>query len=338
MNALQILRETVRVLCGDPHTFTSILFLLLCLTSGCLLLSAAALVCALYSPPSTPAIGPVRDISTARHGRFPRIPHPPPPHLSWPWGFPASIAVAFPLTVRDTIGEEVLRMFLKERQLHDDFVTKISDMVWRRNGGNVDAVEATTDQGSAIEVAQPEDNWQNESDKRKELNLLKYEALKDELLLLTTGIGAACSLYCLLVFSLETDVSYALGVGFSCLYLQLLCQHADNLSKQDIPQVFLKKKVKKIGITSEDLKNTIEKTLGGGGVALSSPRLVIPTVIFGLSALIDHFKNSFFSFEVLPRMMGFLAYKVAALVQVYRDNEDLRLILHEEEDADREST
>ncbi|PWZ19590.1 hypothetical protein Zm00014a_043153 [Zea mays] len=145
---------------------------------------------------------------------------------------------------RDTIGEEVLRMFLKERQLHDDFVTKISDMVWRRNGGNVDAVEATTDQGSAIEVAQPEDNWQNESDKRKELNLLKYEALKDELLLLTTGIGAACSLYCLLVFSLE----------------------------------------------------------------------------------------------VLPRMMGFLAYKVAALVQVYRDNEDLRLILHEEEDADREST
>ncbi|KAL5661929.1 hypothetical protein ACJX0J_029054, partial [Zea mays] len=240
--------------------------------------------------------------------------------------------------VRDTIGEEVLRMFLKERQLHDDFVTKISDMVWRRNGGNVDAVEATTDQGSAIEVAQPEDvtatrgwvpgdsspplskrlsakNWQNESDKRKELNLLKYEALKDELLLLTTGIGAACSLYCLLVFSLETDVSYALGVGFSCLYLQLLCQHADNLSKQDIPQVFLKKKVKKIGITSEDLKNTIEKTLGGGGVALSSPRLVIPTVIFGLSALIDHFKNSFFSFEVLPRMMGFLAYKVAALVQ-----------------------
>ena len=54
----------------------------------------------------------------------------------------------------------------------------------------------------------------------------------------------------------------------------------------------------RIGITSEDLKNTIEKTLGGGGVALSSPRLVIPTVIFGLSALIDHFKNSFFSFEV----------------------------------------
>jgi len=96
--------------------------------------------------------------------------------------------------------------------------------------------------------------------------------------------------------------------------------------------------VKKIGITSEDLKNTIEKTLGGAGVALSSPRLVIPAVIFGMSALSDHFQNNFFSFEVLPGMMGFLAYKAAALVQVYRDNEDLRLILPEEEDADSNST
>ncbi|MCH1932437.1 hypothetical protein L9G16_20020, partial [Shewanella sp. A25] len=63
---------------------------------------------------------------------------------------------------------------------------------------------------------------QDERERRKELNLLRYEALKDELLLLTTGIGAACSLYCLLVFSLEAAVSYAFGVAFSCLYLQLL--------------------------------------------------------------------------------------------------------------------
>ncbi|PWZ25273.1 hypothetical protein Zm00014a_011813 [Zea mays] len=246
----------------------------------------------------------------------------------------------------DGIGEEALRMFLEDRQLHGDFITKIFDMVWRRNGANVGAAEATTGQGSAIDVAQPEDvredvvdegmlrlaaisDWvsgdsspplskrlsteerQNESNKRKELNLLKYEA---------------------------TAVSYALGVGFSCLYLQLLYQLADNLSKEDIPEVFLKKKVKKIGITSEDLKNTIEKTLGGAGLALSSPRLMIPAVIYGLSALSHHFQNSFFSFEVLPGMMGFLAYKAAALVQVYRDNEDLRLILPDEEAADSDST
>ncbi|KAG8099471.1 hypothetical protein GUJ93_ZPchr0013g33860 [Zizania palustris] len=43
MNAMEILRETVRVLQADPQAFTSILFLLLCPASGCLLLSAAAL-------------------------------------------------------------------------------------------------------------------------------------------------------------------------------------------------------------------------------------------------------------------------------------------------------
>ncbi|KAK3151485.1 hypothetical protein QOZ80_3AG0246490 [Eleusine coracana subsp. coracana] len=265
----------------------------------------------------------------------------------------------------DRIGEEVLRMFLEERQLHGDFVTKIADVVWRR-----DTLEATEGLESAVDVAGTEDvgedvtdegvlrlaatrEWvsgesdlpltkrlsakdrQDDSVKRKELNLLKYEALKDELLLLTTGIGAACSLYCLLVFSFEAAVSYAFGVACSCLYLQLLYRHTDNLSKGDIPETFLKKKAKKIGIRSEDLKSTIEKTLGGTSVALSSPRLVIPAMIFGLSALSDHFQNSIFSFELVPGMMGFLAYKAAALVQVYRDNEDLRLILPEEEDADR---
>lgn len=48
-------------------------------------------------------------------------------------------------------------MFLEERQLHGDFVTKISDMVWGRSGANVDVVEATVVQGSAADAAQPED-------------------------------------------------------------------------------------------------------------------------------------------------------------------------------------
>jgi len=48
-------------------------------------------------------------------------------------------------------------MFHEERQLHGDFITKISDMVWRRSGANVDAVEVTAVQGSAADVAQPED-------------------------------------------------------------------------------------------------------------------------------------------------------------------------------------
>ncbi|TVU47249.1 hypothetical protein EJB05_06842, partial [Eragrostis curvula] len=260
----------------------------------------------------------------------PALPRRPPPRAS------ALRYSSLQAPAGDSIGEEVLRMFHEERQLHGDFVTKISDMVWRRNGANVDSLEATEGLQNAANVAQTEDvgedvtgegvlrlaatrDWvsgesdlpvtkrlsakerQNEREKMKELNLLKYEALKDELLLLTTGIGAACSVYCLLVFSFEAAVSYAFGVA---------CR---------------------IGITSEDLKNTIDKTLGGTSVALSSPRLVIPAMIFGLSALSDHFQNNIFSFELVPGMMGFLAYKAAALVQVYRDNEDLRLILPEED-------
>jgi hypothetical protein len=70
------------------------------------------------------------------------------------------------------------------------------------------------------------------------------------------------------------------------------------LSKKDVPEIFMKKKVKRIGIRSEDLKNTIEKVLGGISVALSSPRLVIPAIFFGLSTLSDHFQNSILNFEV----------------------------------------
>uniref|UniRef100_A0A0D9VTG9 Uncharacterized protein n=1 Tax=Leersia perrieri TaxID=77586 RepID=A0A0D9VTG9_9ORYZ len=231
-------------------------------------------------------------------------------------GSPRASALRYSsLQAGDSLGEEVLRMFLAERQAHGDFVTKISDMVWRRNGADLGAVEAAMEQESAADVAQqPEEDvredvmgegmlrlaatrdWVSgestlpatkrlsaqarldERERRKELNLLRYEALKDELLLLTTGVGAACSLYCLLVFSLEAAISYAFGVAFSCLYLQLLYRHTDDLSKKDVPEIFMKKKL-------------------------------------------------------VPGMMGFFAYKAAALVQVYRDNEDLRLILPEE-DAD----
>jgi hypothetical protein len=139
-------------------------------------------------------------------------------------------------------------MFLAERQAHGDFVTKISDMVWRRNGGDLGVLEAAAEQENSADVAppQPEEadvmgegmlriaatrDWvsgesslpvskrlsakdrQDERERRKELNLLRYEALKDELLLLTTGIGAACSLYCLLVFSLEVNRFFKFIIG-----------------------------------------------------------------------------------------------------------------------------
>lgn len=55
----------------------------------------------------------------------------------------------------------------------------------------------------------------------------------------------------------------------------------------------------RIGIRSEDIKDFMEKILGGTIFALSSPRLVIPGAIFGLWALSRHFPNDYFDFQVL---------------------------------------
>ncbi|PNX95187.1 hypothetical protein L195_g018371 [Trifolium pratense] len=148
--------------------------------------------------------------------------------------------------------------------------------------------------------------------------------LKRELLFLSVGIGLACSGYCLLVFSVQAALSYGIGVLFSCLYLQLLYQHADNISSETVPQIFTKKKSKTIGIRSEDLNDFLEKTIRGSGISLSSPRLVIPAAIYGLWVLShQYFSNDWFDFQLVPAMFGMFVYKAAALVQVYRDNKDL---------------
>ncbi|KAL0000327.1 hypothetical protein SO802_014108 [Lithocarpus litseifolius] len=86
---------------------------------------------------------------------------------------------------------------------------------------------------------------QDDIERRKKLNLLSYEALKREMMLLSVGIGTACSGYCLIVLSAQAAVSYGTGVLFSCLYLQLLYKHVDNLSREIVPQVFMQKKGKK---------------------------------------------------------------------------------------------
>lgn len=63
----------------------------------------------------------------------------------------------------------------------------------------------------------------------------------------------------------------------------------------------------RIGIRSEDLQDTLEKTLKGSGIALSSPRLVIPAAIYGLWELSQHFTHDIFDFQVILRLvMGWI--------------------------------
>ena len=55
----------------------------------------------------------------------------------------------------------------------------------------------------------------------------------------------------------------------------------------------------RIGIRSEDIKNVVEKLVKGSGVALSSPRLMIPAAIYALWILSHKFlANDFFDFQV----------------------------------------
>ncbi|KAL6213965.1 hypothetical protein ACLB2K_013403 [Fragaria x ananassa] len=271
-------------------------------------------------------------------------------------------ASALRTTPSPVVEEDLLQTFFKDRQLNGDFVSRLSDVFWRREFTNfVDgdhvgqSVDITTQQEAAQEQVVDDaggflklsatNEWvlgdrsapinkkaiakamQNDSERRKKLNLLQYEAIQRELMLLSIGIGTACTGYCLITLSFQGAISYATGVLFSCLYLKLLYQHVDNISRESVPQIFRQKKSKKIGIRSQDLEDSIEKLIKGCGMALSSPRLVLPAAIYGLWILSHQYISSdLFDFQLVPAMVGLFVYKAAALVQVYRDNEDLQLI------------
>lgn len=275
-------------------------------------------------------------------------------------------------SVSEVVGEDVLQMFLKDREENGDFISKVSDRLWLRevlqsidlnsNGASssavvgleednqaerlVDGADYDEDEESGFLKLKPTQEWivgesdsapmnrkalakalRDDSERRKKLNFLKYEALKRELMYLSIVIGTGCSGYCLLALSPQAAVSYGVGVLFSCLYLQLLYGYADGVSREDVPNIFLKKKTKKIGIRSEDLEDFVKRTIRGSGMALSSPRLVIPAAIYALWILSHkYFQNDLFDFQIVPAMVGLFVYKAAALVQVYRDNQDLQFI------------
>ncbi|KAJ8526364.1 hypothetical protein K7X08_028841 [Anisodus acutangulus] len=250
------------------------------------------------------------------------------------------------------VDDVVFQDFLRERELNGDVISRISDRIWLRNAVDFDSAEA----GSSIsEITQSEEvsgedneggflklkstkEWlsgdatppvnkkrtlkeiQDDREEGKGLtfsDMKLYVLLKRELLFLTVGTGTACSGYCLVALSVQASLSYATGVVFSCLYYQLLCQHADNLSQETVPEIFKKKKLKKIGIQSQDLEDFFERSVKGSSIALSSPRLVFPAAIYGLWELSQHFAHDLFDFQLVPAMVGLFVYKAACLLDAY---------------------
>ncbi|XP_024927016.3 uncharacterized protein LOC107409802 isoform X4 [Ziziphus jujuba] len=272
-------------------------------------------------------------ITSSTRSPYPRthsiIPRPPKPHST-------RLLEAGPRAVRESAEENVLQTFFRERQLNGDFISKASDILWQRevmkfvdaDAGTLadssqqpEQVMANDNDGGFLKLSKTQE-WvlgdnsapvnkkalakamQDDSDKRKRLNLLRYEALKRELMFLSIGIGTACSGYCLVALSVQAAISYATGVLF------------------------------RIGVRSEDVKDLLEISIKGSGIALSSPRLVIPAAIYGLWVLSHRYiVSDFLDFQILPAMFGMFVYKAAALFQVYRDNEDLQFVFPENEEG-----
>ncbi|KAE8656735.1 hypothetical protein F3Y22_tig00116997pilonHSYRG00254 [Hibiscus syriacus] len=303
----------------------------------------------------------ITNCNSSPYTRF--FPHPRPQRP--PFSRPQTVHVLKTSSppVSESVEENVLEMFFRDREVNGDFISKVSDKLWQREVLKVvdtNAIEPEDIAQQSEQVIGSDDDsgflklsttqeWlsgdnsaprnkkaiakvlRDDSERRKKLNLLNYEALKRELMLLSIGIGTACSGYCLVVLSLQVKY-WVVMYKFHCVYLQLLYQQADNLSQEMVPQIFKQKKAKKIGIRSEDLQDFFERTIKGSGIALSSPRLVIPAAVYGLWILSHKFlANDFFDFQIVPAMLGMLAYKAAALVQVYRDNEDLQFLFPENE-------
>ncbi|KAH0931872.1 hypothetical protein HID58_008989 [Brassica napus] len=257
-------------------------------------------------------------------------------------------------SVSELVGEDVLQMFLKDREENGDFISKVSDRLWLREvlesvdlnsygassaiglEDNQESLMNGADDESGFLKLKPTQEWIAGETESAPMNRKALAKLKRELMYLSIVIGTGCSGYCLLALSPQAAVSYGVGVLFSpnqvcfqcsCLYLQLLYGYADGVSREDVPNIFLKKKIKKIGIRSEDLEDFVKRTIRGSGMALSSPRLVIPAAIYALWILSHkYFQNDLFDFQIVPAMVGLFVYKAAALVQVYRDNQDLQLI------------
>lgn len=259
-------------------------------------------------------------------------------------------------------AQEFFESFLRERQSSSDFVSKASDILWRREVLDVDEeklnqvrkrlaefqkIREEDGSGGFLKLSQAKqwglgvdgapsnvklvakgtETWQ---DDRRRAGFLEYEALKRELSLLTAAIAAFCTIYCGLVISFEASLSYGIGALGSLLYLNLLFRHVDKLSEENVAEVFLRRRQKKIGIRSSDLQDTFEKVFFGSGFALSSPRLVIPASLYGLWTLVHRFSDMRLNLEIAPLMFGFFAYKAALLVQAYRENKDLAMSFEKE--------
>ncbi|XP_052287771.1 uncharacterized protein LOC102624420 isoform X5 [Citrus sinensis] len=217
-------------------------------------------------PTKMEALSRISFLTNYTHSHFPIF--SPLPHTQKPLSkktsptFSSSLLRTSSRPVCEVAEEDVLQMFFKDRELNGDFISKTSDMFWLMGAlkfvdFDADAGKFADNSEQAHQVIESDNDdgflkllktheWllgdnsapinkkpsakalQDDSERRKRLNLLKYEALKRELMLLSVGIGTAWSGYCLITLSVQAAFSYVVGVLFrlfqpclACLYIRL---------------------------------------------------------------------------------------------------------------------
>lgn len=131
----------------------------------------------------------------------------------------------------------------------------------------------------------------------READLARYATLKAELAGYTAGIAAVTTLTVAALYSGEAAGSYALGAAGGLLYLRLLARSVDSTTPGE-----------------KGISDVLEGTIGG-------QRLLVPAILVlgwnrwnALAAPVTGVE-----LQIAPMLAGFFTYKIATLVQLFRD-------------------
>jgi ATP synthase protein I len=131
----------------------------------------------------------------------------------------------------------------------------------------------------------------------READLVRYDTLKAELFGFTAGLAGVTTATVGALYSGEAAASYAVGAAGGLVYLRLLSRSVDSTSGG-----------------AKGVGDVVEGTLG-------SQRLLVPALLVAgwnrwnaLGAPVTGFE-----LQIAPILAGFFTYKIATLVQLFRD-------------------
>lgn len=132
--------------------------------------------------------------------------------------------------------------------------------------------------------------------KDREASIIRFQNLKNDLLLYTVGIGALCDVTAYVTYSPEVTASYAAGLVGAILYIRMLSSSVEALG---------------------------ENSVGGAAKgAIGQPRILVPVI---LVMVFNRWNNivapnyGVMELQLIPMLVGFFTYKAATLIQTFKE-------------------